>query len=54
MRYKSYSFPILRRNSRDITSRMTPRQEAAKIPFDAMRYDSEIKPVVVSHNQVRC
>jgi hypothetical protein len=44
-RWLSYTFAILRRNSRDMTSRMTLRQEAAKILLEVICHDSEMKPV---------
>ena len=40
----SYSFDIRRKNSRLITRRMTPMQEAANMPLDLMCHDGERKP----------
>lgn len=43
-RKRSYSFAKRRKNSRSITSRMTPMQEPANIPRDVICHDLARKP----------
>lgn len=50
--YRSYSRPIRRTNSRNMTSRMTPMHEPANIPVEVILQVDEMKPgggAVVSH-----
>lgn len=42
--YRSYSLVMRRRNSRDMTSRMTPIQEPANTDLEVMRHWEEMKP----------
>lgn len=44
---RSYSLPRRRRNSRDMTRRMTPMQQPANMPLDVTCHDLAMKPRIV-------
>ena len=48
---RSYSLDRRRKNSSDMTSRMTPIQEPANMPWEVMRHDLEMKPFEQSVSQ---